>query len=168
MDNTRVEQLISKKSDTSVLMLKVLSIFGATVLSFFSVALFSYFGLVLVFFVIYFAYYVFKMTDVEYEYLLVNNELTIDVIYGQQKRKHCCCYNIKEAEIFAPITSDRVQNYMNNANIETKNYASCIDGENVYVLVVNSESKACKLLIEPNEKLFEGIKYYIPRKTYTD
>ncbi len=168
MDNTRVEQLISKDGDTSGMMMKALTVFGAVALSFICLAIFSYFGLVLVFFVIYFAYYVFKMTDVEYEYLLVNNELSIDVIYGKQKRKQCCVYNVREAEIFAPINSDRVHNYLHNQNIEARNYSSGREDANVYVLVVNSESKMYKLFIEPNEKLFEGIKYYIPRKTYTE
>lgn len=168
MDNTRVEQLVIRKANGPAIAMRVVAVFMAVVLSLFSIWAMSYFGLVFVFAIVYCAIYLFKMTIVEYEYLLVNNELSIDIIYNKEKRKHCCTFNVKEAEIFAPIESDRVHNYLHNEKIIGKNYTSGEEGTQVYVLVVNSEQTMVKLFIEPNEKLFEGIKSYIPRKTYTD
>ena len=168
MDNTRVEQLVQRKVDTATMIMRVLAVGAAVVLSLFSLWAMSYFGLVFVFAIVYCAMFLFKMTMVEYEYLLVNNELSIDIIYNKEKRKHCCSFNVKEAEIFAPIESDRVHNYLHNEKIIGKNYTSGEEGMRVYVLVVNSEQTMVKLFIEPNEKLFEGIKSYIPRKTYTE
>lgn len=167
MDNTRVEQLISRKGTSLVMLMKVMTILGAAILSFISFALLLYYGLVFSLLIIYFASYVLKMSDIEYEYLLVNNEFTIDVIYGKRKRKHCCSFDVKDAEVFAPLESDKVKQYLDNNNISGKDYTSGDENGNIYVMVVKSEGKLIKVFIEPNEKLFDGIKTYIPRKTFT-
>jgi len=170
MDNTRVEQLIKRNSNGVVLISRIMCIIAALFLILFGMSTLGPYGLLVIFAVGYAAMYFFKMTDVEYEYLLLSNELSIDVIYGKSKRKHAVTYKIQEAEMFAPINSDRVQNYLNNEKIVAKNYTSGNPETNdkVYVLVINNNGQMFKVFIEPNENLFEGIKSYIPRKTYID
>ena len=170
MDNTRVEQLIKRNSNGTVLVSRVMCIIAALFLGLFGFWALGTLGLLITFAVIYAVVYFFKMTDVEYEYLLLGTELSIDVIYGKSKRKHAVTYNIQEAEMFAPINSDRVKNYLNNEKIVAKNYSSGNPetNNNVYVLVINNNSQMFKVFIEPNEQLFEGIRSYISRKTYID
>ncbi len=170
MDNTRVEQLIKRNSNGTVLVSRIMCIIAALFLIYFGFWALETLGLFVAVGVIYAVVYFFKMTDVEYEYLLLGTELSIDVIYGKSKRKHASTFNVQEAEMFAPITSGRMHNYLHNEKIMARNYTSGVaeNNEKVYVLVINNKSQMYKIFIEPNEQLFEGIKSYIPRKTYTD
>ncbi len=151
-----------------VVIMKIMTVLGAAALSFISFAILLFYGIPITLLIILFASYVLKMSDIEYEYLLVNNELTVDVIYGKNKRKHCIEVNVKDAEIFAPINSDRVKQYIDNRNIESKDFSTGNLNGDVYVMVVSCQGRLIKLFIEPNEKLMEGIKSYIPRKVFHD
>ena len=168
MNNVRVEQLIAKKKGLTELLIRFIAVSAAIILMYLGFRFAGIWGLALGFFVIYLVYYVAKMTDVEYEYTLVNDELTIDCIFGRDKRKTVAVYNITQAEIFAPINSDRVQNYMKNTMIEAKRFTSGRKEQEEYLLLINTGTNRCKVIIEPNEKLFDGIKTYIPSKTYKD
>ncbi len=170
MDNTRVEQLIKRNSNGTVLVSRIMCIIAALFLIYFGFWALGTLGLLSGAAVIYAVVYFFKMTDVEYEYLLLGTELSIDIIYGKSKRKHASSFNIQEAEMFAPISSGRMYNYLNNEKIVARNYTSGAteNNEKAYALVINNKSQMYKVFIEPNEQLFEAIKSYIPRKTYTD
>ena len=47
-------------------------------------------------------YFVFPRLSVEYEYILLNHDLQIDVIYNRAKRKSLRTFDIQGAEIIAP------------------------------------------------------------------
>ena len=168
MDNTRVEQIVAKKDDATSMIVRVVAVVLAVFSAFISIGLLGAFGFVIIFFVVYLVIYVIKISSIEFEYILVNNELTIDAIYGKEKRKSLISFDVREAEIFAPIESDRVHNHLHNQSNIVKNFSSGEDNAKVYLLVVNSNSHMYNVFLEPNDKLFEGIKYYIPRKTYTE
>ncbi len=168
MDNTRVEQLISRKNTAIVYIARAMAVMAALFIILLGLWALGFLGLIVGFFAIYGVLFMFKSTEVEYEYLLVNNELSIDVVYGKERRKHLVSYDVREAEIFAPIESDRVHNYLHNDKIIGKNFTSGTGEAKVYTLVINSNANMYKVFIEPNEKLFEGIRSYIPRKTYTE
>ena len=93
MNDNYVEKLVKKKADaktmlirTGVIVLGLLIVYLSVVfLGYLSVA---YYGLISVFLLVWLIYYVFYMTSVEYEYALVKNELSIDIIYGKNKRKN--------------------------------------------------------------------------------
>ena len=92
MNDNYVEKLVKKKADaktmlirTGVIVLGLLIVYLSVVfLGYLSVA---YYGLISVFLLVWLIYYVFYMTSVEYEYALVKNELSIDIIYGKTSGK---------------------------------------------------------------------------------
>ena len=51
------------------------------------------------------AYFVFRNSEVEFEYLYVTNQLTIDWIYGKTKRKKAWEGSMDEIQIVAPTGS---------------------------------------------------------------
>lgn len=88
MDNRYVEKLVSKKTEISAIVLRISVLVIALFFSYVIASLIGFvYGLIAIFFLGYLTWYVFFMTSVEYEFVLVNNELTIDKIYGKNKRK---------------------------------------------------------------------------------
>lgn len=59
------------------------------------------------------AYFVGLYTDLEYEYLYLDKELTIDKVMGKAKRKRVAVYQLERMEIFAPVKSYHLDNFRN-------------------------------------------------------
>ena len=57
---------------------------------------------------LYFVYDIFSQRD--YEYIMENGQLTIDVIYGKKYRKTAHVLNLEEMEVTAPHYHKRWQN----------------------------------------------------------
>ena len=59
------------------------------------------------------AYFVHLNTDIEYEYLYLDKELSVDKVMAKSKRKRVGTYTIEKMEAFAPIKSYHLDNYKN-------------------------------------------------------
>ena len=102
MSDSYVECLVKAKQPTWAKILKVLLI-ALTVLSclvmfvfiiFLPVALAAGVG----------AYFLNMYTDLEYEYLYLDKELSVDKIMAKSKRKRVGTYSLDRMEVFAPVT----------------------------------------------------------------
>lgn len=113
--------------------------------------------------VIYGIYYVAKSRNIEFEYAVTNGELDIDKIIAQRKRKRIFSSNCKEFEIVARTKSIHY-------NDEVKRIAkrieavSTMESENVYFAVVSYEGQKTVVFFEPNQRMLDAFKMYIPRK----
>ena len=90
----------------------------------------------------------------------MNGELSVDKIIGQRKRKSIASYDIKEAEIVAPLVSDAVVRASCNAII--KDYSTRINNNDVYAMIINNSNGKFKVVFEPNEKVLEAMYHVRP------
>ena len=109
MSDSYVECLVKAKQPTWAKILKVLLI-ALTVLSclvmfvfiiFLPVALAAGVG----------AYFLNMYTDLEYEYLYLDKELSVDKIMAKSKRKRVGTYSLDRMEVFAPVYSYHLDNF---------------------------------------------------------
>lgn len=112
------------------------------------------------------AYFVNLYTDLEYEYLYLDKELTVDKVMAKAKRKRVATYSIDRLEILAPIKSYHLDNYKNR-NVKVKDYSI---GEELqpdlrYVMYYEGGEK---VLLSPSPELVKVIKTVAPRKVFTD
>ena len=68
------------------------------------------------------AYFLNLYTDIEYEYLYLDKELTVDKVLAKSKRKRVATYSIDRMEVFAPIKSYHLDNYKNR-DVKVKDYS---------------------------------------------
>lgn len=101
--------------------------------------------------------------DVEYEYLYVSGELTIDKIIGKTKRKNCVQVEMDKVEIIAPQDSDRLSDYRNLKCTEY-DYTSHKDNVAPYVCIYHEETAVKKISFEPDDKMLELMRQTSPRK----
>ncbi len=105
-----------------------------------------------------------KTRNVEYEYILTNNELDIDKIIGKNGRKRLCTINFSEIEQCANITDSRFLNVYNSTDGKiVKNYAGDIDGDRVYFVDYSKNGERRRVIFQPNEKILNGIRKANPR-----
>lgn len=104
-------------------------------------------------------YLVLSNLNLEYEYIVTNGDIDIDVIYSQKKRKRLASFNIKDVEIVAPIDNkDYGQfNELIDASAHDNRY-------NVYYILANIQGVKTKVLINPSEKMLNVLKECAPRK----
>ena len=112
------------------------------------------------------AYFVNLYTDVEFEYLYLDKEITVDKVFNKTRRKRVKVFELEKIEIMAPLRSYRLDNYKNRTFKEL-DLSSGIEGqpEVRYVFYYNGETK---VIFEPNAELVKMCKNAAPRKVFTD
>lgn len=157
MNEKFYEQLVKGKTD----MKKITLIIAALVVVIFAVLLFvpPSFSLLIVIVLLGLAYYfVYPKMRVEYEYLIVNSEFSIDVIYNQAKRKEFFKADLKDVEKMVPAGTPAINNLQAAKTIDAQGY-----GENlkVYCLVLSQNTQRTKVLITPDEKMLKEMKMWL-------
>ncbi|MDE6991122.1 MAG: hypothetical protein K2P42_10755 [Lachnospiraceae bacterium] len=58
-------------------------------------------------------YFVFQWTDIEYEYLYLDKEISVDKIMAKTRRKRVTTLSVEKVEIMAPEKSHQLDSYRN-------------------------------------------------------
>ncbi len=106
--------------------------------------------------------------DLEFEYLLVNQELDVDKIFSKSKRKKAAQFDLGKMELFAPLQSGRLARYNGDPKVKVKDYSSGSKGPGVYAMMVREEGQLCKVLLEPDKQMLEGMLKTYPHKVFVD
>ena len=121
------------------------------------------FGILVLFAAAAAAYFVFRNSEVEFEYLYVTNQLTIDRIYGKTKRKKAWEGSMDEIQIVAPTGSTEAKDHETN-NMKVLDFSSHMPDAKTFTLISQSGSNSTKIIFEPNDKLLHCMKMTAPRK----
>ena len=165
MSDMYVECLVKTKQKAVGKFFKTLLIMLAAVFGFFTLL-----GVVLAFVAAVLcgvgAYFVNLYTDLEYEYLYVDKELTIDKVLAKTKRKRIGVYHLDRMEIMAPIHSYHLDNYKNR-QVKVLDYSigEELKPDERYAIYYEGGQK---LIISPSEELVKVMKNVAPRKIFMD
>lgn len=167
VSETYVECLVAKKPSIAIRFLKTLLIMLAvcfvllgmtTVLSIAALIIAIVLGIG--------AYFAYMNADIEYEYLYLDKEISIDKVMAKSKRKRIATYDINRMEILAPVKSYHLDSYKNRT-MKTVDYSSGVEEEQnkKYAMVYEGNTK---LLLEPSAEMLKAIQMVAPRKVFTD
>lgn len=164
MNETYVEWLVKRKTPAYMSLLKFLTIILAV--CFILLGLFFIPAMIIGIVLGVAAYFVNLNADLEYEYLYVDKELTVDKVMAKSKRKRVAVFDIGKMEILAPIKSWHLDNYKNRQD-KTVDYSSGEEKQpdHRYVFYYDGQKK---VIIEPNEELIKAITTVAPRKVFKD
>ncbi len=112
------------------------------------------------------AYVVWMQTELEYEYLFIEQELSVDKVMAKSKRKKIDTFIASRIEIIAPIHSHHLDEYKNR-QVKVKDY-SVGKEENPDMRYVMFYEGRDKVILNPSEDLLKAIKNVAPRKVFTD
>lgn len=112
------------------------------------------------------AYFTYMNADVEYEYLYLDREISVDKVMAKSRRKKAGSYGLEKMEIFAPLNSHRLDSYRNR-QLKTLDYSSGVAAqpERRYMMIWNGDTK---IILEPNAEMVKAIQAIEPRKVFTD
>lgn len=113
----------------------------------------------------YIAYVFIRSRSIEYEYIVTNGDLDIDMIIAQRKRKRVFSGPCKEFEMVAKLTSGQYDH--NIQSIKNRVMAvSSMESPDVYFISLAKDGKRTLVFFEPHAKMIESFKKYIPRKVF--
>lgn len=112
------------------------------------------------------AYFLNMKANVEYEYLYLDKELTIDKIMAQTKRKRVAVYRLDSMEIFAPIKSYHLDSYKNRqATVKDYSIGEELKPDRRYVFYYEGKEK---VIVSPSEEMVKAMRMVAPRKIFND
>ena len=166
MNESYVECMVGRRTPAWQAFLKYLIIFLAAVVVIGGLLLSDFLILLLGVALGVGAYFVILNTDIEYEYLYLDKEISVDKIMHQQKRKRIAVYSVEKMEILAPIKSYHLDGYKNR-QAKVLDYSSGVENQpdKRYVFFYDGKEK---IIIEPNEEFIKVVKNVAPRKVFTD
>lgn len=127
----------------------------------------NYIGPVLICGVLFGTYFLVGKFNREYEYILTNNELDIDVIYNRNSRKRVMTINMKKIEVMASIKDENHASEINKEGAKVINASDNTNKENTYAIITDTESNGiCKVLITPNDALLTELYKQAPNKVF--
>lgn len=110
------------------------------------------------------AWLVIPRFDIEYEYLYLDKEITIDKIMSREKRRNVFTVDLNKMEFMARRTSHELDSYKAR-NLKVYDFSSREEGANVYSIVYSVGGEGTVLVdIEPNEEMLHAIRTVFPRK----
>lgn len=153
------EQLVERASDKKMMFLKGLVIAGAIAV----IALLGYitvlFQLTTLFIclvaaagAVWLSVYIMQGLNVEYEYIVTNDDLDIDKITGKRKRKRLISIDLKSVDEFAP--------YLNETELHSDITVLAEDGTGVdmwYVFMETESSGRVAIIFNPDERTRKNI-----------
>lgn len=112
------------------------------------------------------AYIVSLRSNLEYEYLYFDKEITIDKIMNKSKRKRIEVLEVDRMEIIAPIKSHHLDSYRNR-NLKTTDYSIGEEKQpdNRFVMYYNGERR---IIMSPSPEFLKAIRTVAPRKVFAD
>ncbi len=161
------EYLVKKKfsgSDTAKTALVIFTLLFICV----SVGLWLGFAsaIVLLIFGGYGAWYVISGLKREYEYVLTNDHLDVDIIVAQRSRRRMCGFDMDEMEICAKVNDADKNGEMSRGFVKTYEAVSAPGSENSYFVIFGNEKGLNLLTFEPDEKILDGMSMYTRSKIF--
>lgn len=112
------------------------------------------------------AYFAWMNADIEYEYLYLDKELSVDKVMAQTKRKKVATFELERIEILAPIKSYHLDNYKNR-QCQVCDYSIKMEEQPDLRYVMFYDGKK-KIILSPSVELVKAMKNVAPRKVFTE
>ncbi len=166
-----IEEMVKAKKDllkylqtTGIIVLTAVLVFAIFFILMPMFSAFSSLILLLAAGIVYGAYVLITLSNVEYEYSLVNTEIDVDKIVNRSRRKRLASASIRTLEAFGTKRNPDYEKYVSNSLV-TKVYA-CRDksADDVFFMVYNHGDKKMMLVFNPSQKIIEHITKFNPRK----
>ena len=112
------------------------------------------------------AFFLYSVTDVEYEYLYLDREVTVDKVMHKSRRKKVCVYSMEKMLAFAPVHSYHLDEYK-NMKLKVSDYSIGREEQpdRRYAMIMEGQER---VILSPTPEFVNAIKTIAPRKVFTD
>lgn len=115
---------------------------------------------------IYGMYFFIKSRSIEYEYIVTNNYLDIDMIIDKKKRKSLFALQCNSIDIIAKVNSKHYNDEIKSIKKRKFAVSSIKKKDNIYFICLNYKGSKMLIFFEPDQRMLECLGKYIPRKVF--
>lgn len=108
---------------------------------------------------------VFPYTDLEYEYLYCDKQITVDKIMAQRNRKQVAVYDTDKIELMAPANSYRLKAFENRNLKEVPLWSLKEDDYVPYAMIYEGDQK---VILDLPAEFVKMVQNVAPRKVFFD
>ena len=164
MSEVYVECLVQAKNSGFLKFLQVFLVILAVVLAFFGISFFWPALLAAVGAGVG-AYFCYLNSDIEYEYLYLDRELSVDKVMAKSNRKRVAVFTVERMEMLAPINSYHLDGFKNR-NVVVRDFSGGEEQPDLrYAMYYEGGTK---VILTPSEELVKALKSVAPRKVFTE
>lgn len=111
-------------------------------------------------------YFVSMYASIEFEYLYLDKEISVDKILNKIKRKKVEKFEVDRIEILAPVNSWHLDNFKNR-ELKVTDYSSGVAGkpDKRFTMIYDGGRK---IILEPNIEFVKAVQFVAPRKVFLD
>ena len=169
MDDLYLDQMVKRGKEQKDRMMRVLLIIcGLIVISIpFVVSLaFSYLVTpVIVMAVALVVWIMWRRVSKEYEYIFINGNLDIDVIYGRSTRRHLVTFDCRLCRMIVPADDPKAKKEEEKKHDQTIMAIPDKPDSGTYVIAGQDADKQYLVYFQPNDRLLNAIAEYSPKNT---
>lgn len=162
MNDAYAEWLVKRKTPALNYVIKG-AIMVLCVLSFLLAMVAGLLGMIILTIVGVGAYFLLPQLSLEYEYLVVNDQITVDKVMGQTKRRKAWEGTLAQVQIIGPVDAYQVKDYERQVT-KTLDFTSHMPNAKVYAIIHQDSGNMTKVLWEPNERILNVLRGRSPRK----
>ena len=111
-------------------------------------------------------FYFWRFLKVEYEYVFVTNELSVDRIYSQQIRKTAVTVQMHDVESVEETNVDQNRTRLADNNLKYEDFSSGEKDAKTYTMIYSANGASHLLICEPDEKLLKAMWRCSPSKVH--
>ncbi|NLW12710.1 MAG: hypothetical protein GX028_11945, partial [Clostridiaceae bacterium] len=108
-------------------------------------------------------WFVISSLNKEFEYIVTNGDLDIDMIIARRKRKRVLSVKAKEFELMAQ-TGTVDERDSENSRYKTLDFSSSLNSKDRWFILTNYKSEKVKVIFEPDERMLKNLKRFNPSK----
>lgn len=102
----------------------------------------------------------------EFEYIMTEDNIDIDVVMNKERRKRLISFSMKETEIIAPMDSTEFADRKNDSFAKTVNALSGRKEADTYFAVVEKKGERILVLFEPTYNMLTSLGQYARSKIH--
>ena len=165
MNNLPTEQIIKTKAPAVSIVFKFIMI-AACILAVTTIPSTYALGVFLLAILVVATVIVFKYYNAEYEYSLVDNDLTVDKIMSRSMRKRCGVFSMSKASVIARAGSQEALR-MEHKKLRTYDFTSNENKDGIVVVyTMDSSNEMVKIFLEPDERMTEAMRQVAQKNAF--
>ena len=156
--DTYCEQIVKTKKGAKYYFGVVGIWLAAVILAYLGLVFLGIIAPILIVTVGYGAYYLCGFLSVEYEYIITNGTMDIDVIYAKRSRKRLSSFELSTVESIEKYKGEAI-----DKNRFKKSVVSYGAGNDAYKMIMSSDSGLILAVISPDERTRQEIVKWVPK-----
>lgn len=166
MNDTFLEKIVARRKTGQDYLKIFAALIGATIILFAIMLFGGYISFLVPLLLIGLGYGLWLMItgmNREYEYIVTNGEIDIDMIVAKRKRKRVFSGKARDFEIMARVDSDEYRQAQRGKTV-LKDYSAHIQAPDNWFFVTDYKSERVLVVFAPDERMLKNLKRFNPSK----